>query len=417
MPENKGLEEDFPLLPAKKQKPCATSASRRSSISSVSSMSICQNVGTEQDMEPWFVELVQDVVCRRFMFCRCEKCITNQVVMNKRKWNSLKKFPCEDAVILRKYDIVKVIRMKNYGRRGEVRAFVLTSEEDGTEISGWVHPDCLGGVEAVRFALEQKKVADNLRLLKKDFQNATNSIEEPVQQQDVERKQIARFVPAPTAPKSKYQFKELVLARDALGHPWYRAEVLSTNPLTLKSGEFDGGRVFDERNVKKHPTSNFVVVRAMKVRTAENPGSFVKTALRKGTVVGVVKMNGYHAQITSPVCGWVQMRTADDLHAIEQNYKFQMLKPRLFLGGLPAGANRTTITRGLQKLQGDVLPSNIEIFLQGENLCAFVSLMKPSHYKKVAAQNILVNGQRVNCDWCINYLRCKAARELRRTYI
>merc|ERR1719168_305091 len=193
-------------------------------------------------MEPWFIELVQDVVCRRFMFCRCEKCITNQVVMNKRKWNSLKKFPCNDAIILRKYDLVKVTRMKNYGRRGEVRAFVLTSEEDGTEISGWVHPDCLGGEQAVRFALEQKKVADNLRLLKKDFQNATNSVEEPVH------------------------------ARDALGHPWYRAEVLSTNPLTLKSGEFDGGRIFDERNVKKHPTSNFVAVKAMKVRTAENPG-------------------------------------------------------------------------------------------------------------------------------------------------
>merc|ERR1719204_556091 len=149
------------------------------------------------------------------MFCRCQKCATKHVVMNKRKWNSLKKFPCEDAVILRKYDIVNVIRLKNYGKKGQRRVFVLTEEEDGTEIQGWVHPDCLGGEEAVRFALEQKKVAKNLRLLKKDFEmSATTSGQEPVQRPE-ERKEVVNFVPEQI--QSKYQFKELVLARDALG--------------------------------------------------------------------------------------------------------------------------------------------------------------------------------------------------------
>jgi len=406
----KTLEQEFPALPVKKQKQCVN-VSRRSSVSSVSSQAM--SVATKEPAaKPWLMEIVEEAVCRRHTFCKCEVCSQRSSVLNKRKWNNLTRFPCNDATILYEQDIVKVIHMTSYGKRGETRVFVFTQEADGTKVEGWVHPDCLGGKKAVRAALEQKKVAETLKQLKRDFKTAKH-FPEPVQQHE-SCKPVARLVPEPVAPKSKYQFKEMVLARNALGEQWYRAEVVSTNPLTLKRPEWQSGVVFDERNVKKHPTSKFVAVRAMEVRTNEHPKSFVKKTLPKGTVVGVVQMNGHYARINTPECGWVQMRSSDALYAIEQNYEFKLVKQRFFLGGLPSTANRTNVTRALQKLDGVVLPSHIQFFRQGDNFCAYLYLMRSSHYKQVVRKTIEVNGHKVSCDWCINYLRCQAARELRR---
>lgn len=409
----KKLEEDFPLLPAPKQIQC-TNTSRRSSVSSVSSQAMSVSTqGTEA--KPWLMEIVEEAVCRRHNFCKCAECSKRNSVLNKRKWNNLTRFPCNDATILYEQDIVKVIHMASYGKRGEFRVFVFTQEENGTEIQGWVHPDCLGGKKAVRAALEHKKIAEALKNLKKDFETLSAFPEhEPVQQHE-SCKPVARPVPKPVSPLHTYQFKELVLARNALGEDWYRAEVVSTNPLTLKCPQWQSGVVFDERNVKRHPTSNFVAVQAMEVRTNEHPKSFVKKTLPKGTVVGVVQMNGQYARITSPVCGWVQMRSSDALYAIEQNYEFKLMKQRFFLGGLPATADRAKVTRALQKLDGVVLPSHIQFFRQGDNFCAYLYLMRSSHYKQVVHKTIEVDGRKVTCDWCINYLRCQAARELRRS--
>jgi len=398
------------MLPVPKQKQC-TNLSRRSSVSSVSSQAM--SVYTQEpEAKPWLMEVVEEAVCRRHTFCKCKKCSKRNTVLKKSKWNNLTKFPCNDATILYEQDIVKVIHMTSYGKRGEFRVFVFTLEEDGTEVQGWVHPDTLGGKKAVRAALEQKKIAEALKNLKKDFE-AMRINPEPVQKHE-RCKPVARFVPEPVAPIHKYQFKEIVLARNGEDEDWYRAEVVSTNPLTLKRPEWQSGVVFDEANVKRHPTSNFVAVRALQVRTNEHPKSFVKNTLPKGTVVGVVQMNGHYARINSPECGWVQMRSSDALYAIEQNYEFKLVKQRFFLGGLPATANRTNITRALQQIDGVVLPSQIQFFRQGNNFCAYLYLMRSMHYKKVVHKTIEVNGQKVTCDWCINYLRCRAARELRR---
>jgi len=403
-----GLAEDpFPQLPIRKQK--ERTQSRRSSISSVSSLSICNRVGRPTPAV-WFKELAQDAVCRRHLFCKCKSCKAQFI--SKRNWNNLTRCPCEESVVLEEGEEVKLIATRNYGKRGDVVVFVLVPTE---QVQGWVHPDCLGGLETVRFALQQKEVADNLNTLKKDFERAEARLEQ--HQTWNESKPVATFVPnkLPTnAFESKYKFNELVLAREALGQPWYQAVVTSTNPLKLKSSNHEGIRVFDERNVKKHPTSQFVAVQDIKVRTQENPKSFAKKTLSKGTVLNVVQMKGFQARITGPEIGWVQMRSVNELFAVEKNYQFQFVQPRLFVGGLPMETSKIDLARAFQRVDGVILPSSIQLFASGDSLCARVHLMKSSDYSKVVGKRITVRGQEVSCEFCLEYLRSKAARKLRR---
>lgn len=307
---------------------------------------------------------------------------------------------------------VKLIATRNYGKRGDVVVFVLVPTE---QVRGWVDPDCLGGLEVVRFALQQKEVADNLSTLKKEFEQAESRLE--LNQTWSECKPTATFVSnnLPTiAFQSKYKFNELVLARDALGQPWYQAVVASTNPLKLKSSSWEGCCVFDERNVKKYPISMFIAVHDLDVRTQENPKSFVKKTLPKGTKLNVVQMKGFQARITGPEIGWVQVRSVHQLFAIEKNYQFRFVQPRLFIGGLPMEASKIDLTRALQRLDGVVLPSSIKLFASGDSLCAHVHLMKSSDYKKVVGKRITIRGREVSCEFCLEYLRCKTARKLRR---
>lgn len=428
-------EEQFPQLPIRKQEECI-STSRRSSISSNSSFSV-GNVHNQHVSDAWFVQIGEKTVCRRRMFCKCEKCVRKQPgVLSKRNWNSLSKCPCEQAKLLKRGDTVKLVSERNYGKKGEVMVFifgtiyrkkygikrvvtynkwgekVVKKQIKGRTVEGWVHPDYLGGLQAVRQALHQKQVAQNLKALRKDFENASCNNRR-------ERKPVPAFVPETVRPaqqrfQSKYQFSEVVLARDALGHPWYQAEVASLNPLKLKSFNWDGVQIFDERNVKKHPSSKFIVVQnKMDVRTQEH-GSFIKKTLPKGTVLDVVQMRGFHARITSPVVGWVQMRTVSKLFAVEQAYKYEHRQPTLFVGGLPLDATLVDISVALQRVDGAVLPSRTNLFRSGASLCAQINLIRSTSYRKVAGKQIVVNGQTVSCEYCLEYLRSQAVRELRR---
>lgn len=329
----------------------------------------------------------------------------------------MERCPCEEAACLEEGQEVKLIATRNYGKRGDVVVFVLVpTKDDANEVRGWVHPECLGGLEAVRLALQQKEVADNVSTLKKEFERAESRLQRD--ETWSECKPAATFVSSslPTIEfQSKYKFNELVLARDALGQPWYQAVVASTNPLKLKSSNWEGSCVFDERNVKKHPASIFIAVHDMHVRTQENPKSFVKKTLPKGTELNVVQMKGFHARITGPEIGWVEMRSVHQLFAIEKNYQFQFVQPKLFIGGLPMEASKVDIARALQRLNGVVLPSSIRLFASGDSLCAHVQLMNSSQNNKVVGKKIVVRGREVSCEFCIEHLRCKAARKLRRS--
>lgn len=407
-------EEAFPQLPIRKQEEC-TSTSRRSSISSISSTSICLNEGsTEFDLKQTISAskaLVQDAVCRQRMFCKCQECKQHVGLLKKRKWNNLSRYPCKNAFSLEENDVVKIKWMRNYGKKGPLMVFVFVVEpETRCDQQGWIHPDALGGVEAVRSALREKETALTVRSLKKSFRNHSR------QQNRTPVKTTATFVTEPAVIptyQSQYQFNEMVLARDALGHRWYRAEVVATNPLELKSSGWEGTRLFDERNVKKFPASKFVAVQSITVRTQRHVKSFVKNTLPKGTVLDVVQMDGEFARITSPECGWVQMRTPHKLFAIEENYQFKLTYPRMFLGGLSLETNSSDIAMALQKVNGVVLISKIERFVSGDSLCAYVHLKKPSDYRKLAGQKIIAREREISCELCINYLRCKAALELR----
>lgn len=443
-------EEQFPQLPIRKQEECI-SISRRSSISSNSSFSVgsdsSQQAGRQTVSDAWTVTIGDEAVCRRSLFCKCKECVRRQPgALSKRKWNNLSKCPCEEAVLLERGDTAKLVSERNYGKKGEVMVFVVATQKREkrvvtwvcrytgkkvtqkrkphwgckkwdakfetktltTTVEGWVHSDNLGGLQAVRQALQQKEIAKNLKALRKNFGNASSN--------RCKRKPVPAFAPetvrpAPQRFQSKYQFSELVLARDALGHPWYQAEVASLNPLKLKSYNWDGVQVFDERNVKKHPSTKFIVVQnKMNVRTQEH-GSFVKTSVPKGTVLDVVQMRGFNARITSPVVGWVQMRTMSKLNAVEQDYTPKKRAPTLFIGGLPLDTTPLDVAVALQRVDGAVVPSRTNLFRSGASLCAQVNLIRSTSFKKVAGKQIVVKGQTASCEYCLEYLRSQAVRE------
>jgi hypothetical protein len=372
---------------------------------------------------PWFKEVVQRTVCRRHMFCRCKKCAKNQRLglLKKKQWNNHRKYPCEEAVCLKKGDKVKLVRLKNYGKNGEPMVFVCVYDprvigQLFVTAQGWVHPESLGGLKAVRLALQQKEAAQNVHGAHKMLyaRELELAIDTRVTQRPFKpvANRTVNVAPAPVAPRSQYEFKELVLAREALGHPWFQAEVVQAAPLKLKCTS-SGRTLFpDERNVKKHPTSKFVAVQNVAVRSQEHPNAFVKKTLPKGTVLHVVQMNGFHARITSPVCGWVQMRTVNELFALEQNYQFKQVEERLFLGGLPLNTNNSHIKAALRNLntRRTVMVTNIQFFTAGDNYYAYLKLWGQADYKEVAGQKINVQGAEVSCEYCLAHLRCKAAQ-------
>jgi len=416
-------EEIFPPLQTRKQND-GNRTSRRSSVSSVSSTSVCgyyaETNADPMKCHPWFKEVVRRTVCRRRMFCKCNKCAKNQKLglLKKKQWNSLSKYPCEEAVRLHKGDQVKLINLKNYGKNGEPMVFVCVYDptvlgEVYVTREGWVHPESLGGLEAVRLALQKKEAAQNVHAARKMFRKArmTQRQFRPVANRTVNVAPAPLHVaPAPVPPRSLYEFKELVLVREALGHPWFQAEVVQAYPLKVKCT----GRILspDKRNVKKHPTSKFVAVQNVAVRSQEHPNAFVKKTLPKGTVLHVVQMNGFHARITSPICGWVQMRSVHELFALEENYQFQQVEERLFLGGLPLNTTSSQVKAALKNIQTrrTVMVTNIQFFTSGEKLCAYLKLWGPADYKEVAGKKINVKGAEVSCEFCLAHLRCKAAQ-------
>merc|ERR1712217_665676 len=86
------------------------------------------------------------------------------------------------------------------------------------------------------------------------------------------------------------------------------------------------------------------------------PKSFVKTTLPKGTTLSVVEMTGFEGRITEPVSGYISMRTNQALNVVEDDYQFEPVEPRVFIGNLPTNVERADIFQGFQELGEGLLP-------------------------------------------------------------
>lgn len=399
---NINKEDEFPSLKPrdeiKSHSKRTRSASRRSSISSMSTTSIGLERRTEK--RTWQFTL-ENAVCRRFLFCKCRNCSKNHIGFTKKNWNDLSRFPCNKAMKVSVGTEVKVIHVKPYGNSGDVRAYVkyLICDDDFEEVEpeyfkGWVHPDCVNvvAVHATKFQKKRKRVA------------------RPVFAQEEE----AFFVDE----TPKFRFHEKVLCRISSSSPWMAGDVVTVRPLTVRPESWEKALPWEIENLEKFPQSKFIAVQNMPVRVNERTESGVKTTLPKGTNLGFVEMKGFEGRINEPVCGWVTMRDDHQLNVLEENYvSDRRIYPTVYLSNLPASSTFGSIAQAVRDLgQGfSTIPKNIETHtMEDGRVFGTVSFSVAAGGKKLVNKALTIDGQEVYCSWCVHYLRFKAKQDLLR---
>lgn len=411
-------DEEFPPLQTRKKDPpryltnTPSSSSRRSSVSSQSSAAL----GVPFKLSSKQRVLTENAVCRKFMFCKCKKCTQkNFGALSKQKWNNLRRYPCQKAKKLVRGTECEVLYQRRYGNQGDMLAYVVGFDENWKKFKGWVHPDAVGGVNMVKFALEQK--SSRTALSRKKIQPA---VRKPFNTpQDDFFSPEDSFVAPVEKVESMYKFRELVLCREYLGCPWVPAEVTTESPFKIKPQGSSKASTWDLRNVKKYPQSKFISVRDMPVRVNQNEASFVQTILPKGTTIGVVKlveMKNSEARITSPVCGWVTLRTLYEVNAVEESYSLpsEQMHPCIFIGHLANGTTSQAVASAISGLGEGFMPSGIQLFPVGGDNGLAAKVWFDSHVagNQLAGRKLIVHGREVVCFWCIDYLRYKAKQEL-----
>jgi len=406
---NINKEDEFPSLKPrdeiKSRAKRTRSASRRSSISSMSTTSIGLERRTEKRTWQFTSE---NAVCRRFLSCRCRNCSKRHIGFSKKNWNDLSRFPCNKAEKVSFGTEVKVIRVEPYGNSGDMRAYVkfvigwteVETEDEKPELPepiyfmGWVHPDCVNvvSVHATKFQKKRKRVA-----------------------RPVHAKEEEAFIVDETP---KFRFHEKVLCRISSTSPWMAGDVVTVKPLTVRPESWEKALPWEIENLEKFPQSKFIAVQNLPVRVNERTVSGVKTTLPKGTNLGFVEMKGFEGRINEPVCGWVTMRNDHQLNVLEENYvSDRRIYPTVYLSNLPATATFGSIAQAVRDLgQGfSTIPKNIEVkTMMDGRVYGTVTLSTVAGGKKLVNKALIIDGQEVYCSWCVHYLRFKAKQDLLR---
>lgn len=409
---NLNIDTDFPALVSRSNaKSCskkrATRAhSRRSSISSMSTTSIGLERKTEKQTTQF---LLENAVCRRHLFCKCRYCAKTHIGFTKKNWNDLKRFPCKKAQKVRAGTEVKVLHIKPYGNSGDLRAYVVSVPEEEVEeeelqqeveeFKGWVHPDCINVVPV--------HLADTSRSAQKQKQR--KRVARPV----FEEKETLRVNETPM-----FRFREKVLCRVSPIDPWMVGDVVTEKPLSVRPENWEIAHSWEIENLKKFPQSKFIAVQSIPVRVSEDPKSYAKTTLPKGTTLGVVEMKGFEGRINEPVCGWVSMRGDHQLNVLELGYESnRRIYPTIYMSNLPKSCSSASVVQTIQKLGGGFssIPKRVEInTMEDGRVCGSVSFSVQAGGKKLVNRILVIDGQEVYCTWCVNYLRYKAKQDLLR---
>lgn len=398
-------ETEFPSLKPRDVNPKAQTkrtavrtVSRRSSISSMSTASI----GLERTQERATQFIVEDAVCRCFLFCRCRNCAKKQIGFTKKNWNDLSRFPCKRATKVMAGTEVELLHVRAYGNSGDVRAYVIsTDEESGRYFKGWVHPSSVTGVFSKNCSTGRTKVQKKRKRVARQA--------EPIWEEEEDF-----FVDETPL----YRFHEKVVCRISSTSPWMAGDVITEKPLTIRPEGWEKALPWETENLKKFPQSKFIAVQSIPVRVNEKTESWVKTTLQKGTTLGVVEMKGFEGRINEPVCGWVTMRDDHQLNVLEESYDLnRRINPTIYLSNLSQESTVGSIAQALRNLgEGfSTIPKRIEIqAMEDGRATATISFSVVAGGRKLVNRTLTIDGQEIFCTWCVNYLRFKAAQSLRK---
>jgi len=399
--------EDFPSLPIQKNK---TKKERSPSVgSSVSSSSI----GAFRDQKTRRVEVlskgtyigVEDLIVRPHLRCHCERCgterLTESAWASKRCQRAFTKavdsgFVCKvlDSKVIHhrvgfKHSKFSVARIQWEEEREVVKDGKTTTEVK--IIRGWCFSKCLQETHKQRISESTARSVSNSPEVDRSRSNSVAS----------------------SFRSSPFMLGEPVLVRIEDGVKQEKAFVRNVTPLQVVV-EGTGQVVSHVGRVTKLKTRNFVVTRDVSVRENQiDDGWTVKTSvLKKGTTIAVSYTSGHDGFVTSPVCGWITMRSEHSLNVVNENYVYQEQNPTIFVKNLPGDLTEAQLRKKLLwKLQ--VNPKDIRFESNGTLYRAVLTLVSHIEALKLVERKAfeIHHGWNLSFSWDLRYLqKCALSR-------
>lgn len=394
--------EEFPALPiiTKKQTGMKRSCSPCSSVSTTSVGAVNEEVRKIQNGDYF---LTENATIRPFFKCRCGRCENSIPLAGDWENSCYKAFMVKrgvpvqvtDSKVLRVHKYVKEEK-KHYRSKYSVAYIEYVSTVWDIPAQQYVEKTRCGWVLT--------------SVLQRRFSTSQSLLRAPARQVYVDRSRSPSM-----APESMFEFGELVEVRTDTSGKWFRGEVKQENPLLILVEGASRAERFHSTAVRRCATRQFVATEDIAVRTQKEIDGWSFDTLKKGTDISVVYMDGYEGRITSPVQGWISMRTRHTLNVVEKGFTAVPQNPTIIVKNLPGDITISGLKRDLT-FRGFVVPKTIEMQSRGDEFRALVTL---SSGRKTATDlvdkkvvSIGEEGKQATVCWDMRYLKNLAAWKL-----
>lgn len=384
------ISEDFPSLPVQKNNTKIDQQERSSSVeSSVSSASVGafrdQKTEQKEKIPNGTYLVVDDLIVRPHLKCRCEYCGSEwltQAVWSKAKCQKAIVVPV-DSVSTVKVLNSKVVHHKVGFKVSKFSVALVEGRDDEGDFRGW----CLS--KSLDYGLTHRQEIRSQSLARLNVF--------PREEVDRSRSNSVASFRQTTDVTSGFMLGEPVLAKvDDVN--WVKAVVRDVKPLTA-AVQNTGQLVSHISKIKKVTTRNFVVARDIPVRNTElNDKWAVKTGeLKKGTVIAAFP-SGYEGYVTSPVCGWITMRTEHSLNVVNESFVPAKQEPTIFVKNLPEDLTEAELRQNLfDKLM--IYPKKIQFQSNGTAFRAAITFVCHAEALELAEQKTF----EIRCEWNLGF--------------
>jgi len=336
--------------------------------------------------------VVDDLIVRPHLKCRCEYCGSEW--LTEGEWSKAK---CQKAAIISVGSIstVKVLNSKVvHNKVGfKVQKFsiaLVEGEDDIGDFRGWCLSKCLAYGVTHHQKIRSESTVPSVEFHREVDRSRSNSVASSFRQ---------------TTDVTGFMLGEPVLA-NVDGVNWVKAVIRDVNPLTA-AVQRTGQSVSHISKIKKMPTRNFVVARDIPIRNTElNDKWAVKTGeLKKGTVIAAFP-SGHEGYVTSPICGWITMRSEHSLNVINQSFVPAKQEPKIFVKNLPEDLTEAELRQNLfDKLM--IYPKTIQFQSNGTSFRAAITFVCHAEALELAEQKTfeIRHGWNLGFDWDLQYLQ------------
>jgi len=397
------ISEDFPSLPVQKNNTKINQQEIEERSSSVESSVSSSSVGAFRDQKTEQKEkipngtylAVDDLIVRPHLKCRCEYCGSEwltQEVWSKAKCQKAEVIPVGSVSTVKVLNS-KVVHHKVGFKVSKFSIALVEGKDDIGEFRGW----CLS--KSLDYGVTHRQGISK---------STARSVDSRRDEVDRSRSNsVASSFRRTTDVTCGFMLGEPVLAK--VDGNWVKAVVRDVNPLTA-AVQSTGQSVSHISKIKKVTTRKFVVARDIPVRNTElNDKWAVKTGeLKKGTVIAAFP-SGYEGYVTSPVCGWITMRSEHSLNVVNESFVPAKQEPTIFVKNLPEDLTEVELRQNLfDKLM--IYPKKIQFQSNGTAFRAAITFVCHAEALELAEQKTfeIRYGWNLGFEWDLQYLQKRA---------